>query len=66
MTFLDITPAAKGITTNKTTDRKRVFQGTNISLTPKSRATIGTNATSIIRSLVATCTRVYAGFPFVR
>ena len=34
--------------------------------TPKSNATRGTNATNIIKSFVATCTNVYAGFPLQR
>src|SRR5665648_138151 len=59
-------PAARGITTNKTTDNIKVFHGTATPLTPNKNATIGVNATSIIKSFVATCTTVYAGFPLVK
>ncbi len=63
---LEIHPAASGITTNNTTDKNNVIQGTDISLIPKESATIGPNPINIIRSFVATCTKVYARFPLVR
>ena len=47
-------PPARGITTNKTTDRIRVSQGIETPLTPSRNATIGVKAISIMRSLVAT------------
>src|SRR5574344_928543 len=50
------TPAVNGTTTNKTTDIIKVSQGTDTLLTPSKNFTIGTNATRIIKSLVATCT----------
>ncbi len=51
-------PAVNGITTNNTTDRISVSHGTLTPLTPSKNATIGVNATRIIRSFVATCTTV--------
>ena len=59
-------PAVKGITTNNTTDNISVSHGTNTLLTPNKNFTIGINATRIIKSFVATCTTVYAGFPLVK
>ncbi|MPN58741.1 hypothetical protein SDC9_206454 [bioreactor metagenome] len=47
-----------GITTNKTTDIIKVFQGMAIPETPSNKVTIGINATTIIKSLMATCTSV--------
>ncbi len=44
------------MTTNNTTERKQRHQGTVILLTPRRKTTIGTNATRMIRSFVATCT----------
>ena len=59
-------PPERGMTTNSTTDKISVSHGTDTLETPSRNFTIGTNATRIIRSLVATCTTVYAGSPFVR
>ncbi|MPN64688.1 hypothetical protein SDC9_212464 [bioreactor metagenome] len=59
------TPPTKGITTNNTTERINVSQGTVTLLTPSKNLTIGMKATKMIKSLVATWTTVYAGFPFV-
>ena len=58
-------PPARGITTNSTTDNISVSHGTNTFETPSRNFTMGTNATGIMRSLVATCTTVYAGSPLV-
>ncbi len=46
------------MTTNKTTDKNKVPQGTTMPPTPNSKPTIGTNKIKIIKSLVATCTKV--------
>ena len=51
-------PATKGITTNNTTDRNKVSHGIATPPTPSNNATIGTNATRIIKSFNATCTNV--------
>ena len=63
--FRVTTPAARGITTNRNTLRNSVLYGTVTFDTPRRNFTMGTNATRIIRSLVATCTTVYAGLPLV-
>ena len=59
-------PAISGISTNNTTDKNNVSQGTVTFDIPNKNFTIGTNAISIIKSLVATWTTVYDGFPLVK
>ena len=51
-------PPARGMTTNKMTDKISVSHGTDTLETPSRNFTIGTKATRIIKSLVATCTTV--------
>ena len=51
--FLVIHAAIRGVTTNKTTDKNRVAYGTVTLDTPNSNPTIGTKATSKIRSFTA-------------
>ena len=51
-------PPARGMTTNRTTDKINVSHGTDTFETPSKNLTIGTKATRIIRSFVATCTTV--------
>lgn len=59
-------PPIRGITTKRITLTKRVLYGTITLETPSRNFTIGTKAIRMMRSFVATCTTVYAGFPFVR
>lgn len=47
-------PPARGITTNRTTDRISVSQGTGTLDTPRRNFTMGTKANRMIGSLVAT------------
>ena len=66
MIFLVKIPPTRGITTNNTTDNINVVQGMETPPIPSKKATIGVKATRMIKSLVATCTTVYAAFPFER
>ncbi len=53
-----IMPAIKGKTTYKTVDKTKVFQGTVTLVTPNKNAAIGAKATTMIKSLTDTCTKV--------
>lgn len=55
-----------GITTKSSTESSSVAQGMVMPQTPNSRATIGENATRMMRSFTATCTSVYEASPLVR
>src|SRR5512142_2020967 len=56
------TPAPRGITMKKTTEYSRTTNGTDRDEAPLTRnVTIGAKRTSMIRSLTATWTSVYAG-----
>ncbi len=60
-------PAARGITTKTSTEYSSTLNGTSRSVAPDTRSlTTGANATSMMRSLTETCTRVYAGSPSER
>src|ERR1051326_7502104 len=60
-------PAVNGITMNTTTEYNKTLNGTVSDDAPVTRNwTIGTNATSMMRSFTDTCTSVYAGSPSVR
>src|ERR1051326_5759854 len=62
-----IVPAVKGMTMKTTTEYRSTWKGTVSDDAPATRNwTMGTNATSMIRSLTDTCTSVYAGSPLVR
>src|SRR4030095_12431457 len=65
-TILVSQPAVKGMTRKTTTDVIKTFAGTTTCATPQRNMTIGANARSMMRSLTATWTRVYAGSPSVR
>ena len=63
--LLVIMLAINGITTNSITDSMSVSYGIVMLDIPSRYVTMGTYANSMMMSLVATCTRVYAGFPLV-
>ena len=51
-------PATSGSTTYNTVDSSSVSHGTVTLVTPSRNAAIGANATTMIRSLIETCTSV--------
>ena len=55
-----------GTTMYKPTDSNSVFQGTVMADKPSSKATMGANATTMMRSLTATCESVNKGSPLHR
>lgn len=56
--FRVIAAEKSGITTNNTIDNNSVAHGIAMPVTPNSKLTSGKKATKIIKSLIATCTKV--------